>query len=60
MSIPNNVYPVDYWGPLGVVECCRCGRELDLDEEAIQDELNNQFYCEDCHKEILAEREENE
>jgi len=58
--INKNVYPVDWDGPLGTVECSKCELELDVDEEAIQDDINKQFYCESCHKELLQEREENE
>ena len=54
----NIVYPANYFGPLGTVECSRCELELDVDEEAIQDDINKQFYCESCHKELLQEREE--
>ena len=60
MSIPNNVYPNDYFGPIGIVECNRCGIKLCVDEEVIQDEYNNQFYCEQCHAELEEEREEEE
>ncbi len=58
MTIPNSVYPSNYEGEIGIVNCYECGTELDLDTEATQDRLNNQFYCEDCYKELLAEREE--
>lgn len=58
MSIPFSVYPKDYFGELGIVECVRCGLKLCVDEEAIQDEFNNQFYCEQCHKELEEERAE--
>lgn len=58
MTIPNNVYPSDYFGSIGIVECNRCGMKLDLDEEAIQDEFNHQFYCELCYPDVVEERED--
>ena len=58
MNINKNVYPIDWDGPLGTVECSKCGIKLDIDEEAMQDDVNNQFYCESCHKELLQEKEE--
>lgn len=57
MTIP---YPNDYFGPIGEVECCECGIKLSLDDEAIQDEWDYQIYCEDCHKELLKDRQEEE
>jgi len=55
-----DMYPPAFFGPIGEVDCVKCGRKLCLDTEAIQDEFNKQFYCEECHKEIMEEREEDE
>ena len=42
-------YPSDYDGPLGIAHCCVCGVELDMDEEAIQDDFRKEIYCQDCY-----------
>lgn len=61
MTIPNNVYPVNYWGLIGEVEYSQCGmKHLEIYTEAIQDELNQQYYCKQCHKELEKERKESE
>lgn len=53
-------YPSDYDGPLGIVECSICGVSLDVDEEAIQADWNNEFYCQDCYDDEIAALQEEE
>lgn len=53
MSIPNNVYPKDYWGPLGKEKCEECGDDLleDVNTYLYQDRI----YCEYCYLDLLHE-----
>lgn len=60
MTIPNNVYPNDYFGQLGIVECNRCGVKLSEDVNAIYDDDDDEFYCFYCYQDVLEEREEEE
>ncbi len=60
MSIPNNVYPNDYFGSIGKVECNRCGTSLSEEVDAIYDEVDDQYYCELCYPDVVEEREEEE
>ncbi len=55
MSIPKDVYPIDFDGPIGIIECSICGIKTCFEEGALQDEWNHQIYCEDCYIERLEE-----
>ncbi len=55
MSIPKDVYPLEFDGPIGIVKCCVCDLKLCQDTEAIQADWDNDFYCKDCHAEMLED-----
>ncbi len=60
MTIPKDVYPSNYEGEIGTVQCCDCGIKMCLDTEATQDDWNNEIYCRECHKQLLEDRQEAE
>lgn len=43
----DDVYPSNYFGPLGIVHCIDCGAEMSIEDD-IMEETTDGYVCLEC------------